>query len=387
MKQVLEKRSSRVFACAIGFRIFVYFCSVIIMCLFGDYQKPLEMNDFLDAWSRWDTVNYINISEVGYEGAIENGQHLFLVFYPLYPWLIRTLNLFVHNSRIAAMMISTVCFAIGCVYLDKITTLEFDRRCATKTMMLQAVFPFGFFFGAIMTESLFFALSAMFFYYLRKHRFFEVAFVGFLACLTRNQGVLLIIAVIAELFESGQLLKRMKGNDWKGIFTEIIWPGIKCMPMIGGTLVYMVINYMIEGDPFRFLYYQKKHWGNRLVPIWDTLKYVSSYTAQKWYTPEGMALWVPEFVLIFIYIAVIAYGIKIKISAAYLWNLIAYFLLTYSSSWLISGARYTLCAVPLFMITGQFITKHERIGKILIGLSWTLMIIYMTGYYQWKQIM
>ena len=81
MKQVLKKRSSRVFACAVGFRILVYFCSVIIMCMFGDYQKPLGINDFLDAWSRWDTVNYINISEVGYEGAIENGQHLFLVFY------------------------------------------------------------------------------------------------------------------------------------------------------------------------------------------------------------------------------------------------------------------------------------------------------------------
>ncbi|MEI3212397.1 MAG: hypothetical protein V8S42_08870 [Lachnospiraceae bacterium] len=71
----------------------VYLFPVVIMCLFGDYQKPLGNADFLDTWTRWDSAHYINISEDTYAGAIENGQHIFLVFYPLYPWLIRTLNL------------------------------------------------------------------------------------------------------------------------------------------------------------------------------------------------------------------------------------------------------------------------------------------------------
>ncbi|MEI3212396.1 MAG: hypothetical protein V8S42_08865 [Lachnospiraceae bacterium] len=65
-----------------------------------------------------------------------------------------------------------------------------------------------FSFGAMLTESLFFSLTAMFFYYSKNKDYFEVAVVGFLACLTKNQGVFLIIAVIAELFTKGTILIR-----------------------------------------------------------------------------------------------------------------------------------------------------------------------------------
>ena len=40
--------------------------------------------------------------------------------------------------------------------------------------------------------------------------------------------------------------------------------------------------------------------------------------------------------------------------------LIAFFTLTYSSTWLLSAGRYTLNALPLFMLLGAFAAKHKK---------------------------
>ena len=86
---VKQNRSIRIFAGAILIRILVYLVSVCVMAVFGDYGEGITFSDFLEAWKRWDSAHYLNIAQNGYGGAIEDGKHLFLVFFPLYPWLIR----------------------------------------------------------------------------------------------------------------------------------------------------------------------------------------------------------------------------------------------------------------------------------------------------------
>ena len=195
-----RNRSIRVFAGAILVRLLVYLVSVCVMAIFGDYGEGISFCDFLEAWKRWDSAHYLNIAENGYAGAIEDGKHLFLVFFPLYPWLIRALHMLVGDYRLAGILISTVCFGIGNVFLDKLMRLEFGQEEAGRAAALLAVFPFSFFFGSILTESLYFAILSAFFWFLRKHRWSGVAAVGFLACLTKVQGVLLTLCVVAELF-------------------------------------------------------------------------------------------------------------------------------------------------------------------------------------------
>lgn len=46
----------------------------------------------------------------------------------------------------------------------------------------------------------------------------------------------------------------------------------------------------------------------------------------------------------------------------YLAYLIAFCLLTYSSSWLISAGRYTLSALPLFLLEGDWLQRHENVN-------------------------
>lgn len=377
----------KVFFVAIGFRLLFYMLSLVVMAIFGEYQNGIHFSDFLDTWSRWDSAHYLNIAENGYYGAIENGEHLFLVFFPFYPWLIRTVSLVAGNYKLAGILVSCFAYGIGSVYFSKLMKMEYGREEAGNAALSLALFPFGFFLGAIHTEALFFAILAAFFYYLRQDKQGEMAFCGFLAALTKVQGMLLAFAVLAELLLNGEVKRWLSEKQWKKLAGRVVRAGILCLPMLAGVLIYLGINFAVEGNPFQFMYYQKNHWGNSLTPLWNTLSYITAHVKNEWYTSTGMSLWVPEFLLFFVYLFYIGYGIFKKIRPCYLFYLIVFFVLTYSSTWLISGGRYTLSALPIFILNGKLYTEHRKMGKILLFLSACLMMIYMVGFYQWKQIM
>lgn len=390
-KEWMEKKENRravtVFLFAILFRLMLYAASVCMMAVTGDYQNGITFSDFLEAWKRWDGSAYLRIAENGYRGYQEEGQFLDIVFFPLYPWLIRLVALLAGDYRLSALLVSLFGYGIGCVYFDKIVCMEFGEEEGENALCALAVFPFSFFFGAMMTEALFLAVSAGFLYYLRKHCLGRAALFGFFACLTKLQGMLLPLCVIAELLCSGHGIVLLRQKNWKGFREKILWPGIRCVPMVFGFFIYLWMNYCVEGNPFRFLYYQKNHWMHTLGPVWDTVSYIRYYAGENWYNATGMGLWIPQLILFFVYLIGMGYGLWKKMRPVYLVYLAAFFLLTYSSTWLISGGRYTLSALPLFMLAGKFLTEHKKIGKLVLSFSFALMMIYLVGYYQWKQIM
>ncbi len=381
---VMEKHGKeiKIFAMAVSFRVAVYLLSVCMMAIFGDFSEGITFSDFLEAWKRWDSAHYINIAENGYGGAIENGEHIFLVFYPLYPWLMRTLTLFFEDIRLCGILISVMSYAGGTVFFYRITKTEFGEKTAENAILLLSLFPFGFFFGAIATESLFFLLAAAFFYYLRNHRWGMTALLGFLACLTKVQGLLLAFSVLVELLYAEKGISLIRNKKWGEFFKRVIWPGCICALMLGGFWIYLLINYLVEGDFLKFMFYQKNHWGQGLSPMWETVGYVKDYAIGGWYTSTGMSLWVPELLLFIVYLAVIAYGIYRKIRPMYLSYLIFFFMLTYSCSWLLSAGRYTLSALPFFMLTGEAVKRREKWKIPVMVVSAMAMMLYMTGYYR-----
>lgn len=389
MKEFLTKRRTEIgiIAAAVGARLAVYLFSVCILIMFGHYTEPLTFSEFLSAWTRWDSPHYIDVARYGYNGAIEDGKHLFLVFYPLLPWLLRLLHVAIGDYRLCGVLLSVVCYAAGSLYFYKLTEREFGKKAAENATLMLGVFPFSFFFGAVLTESLFLAISAAFLYYLREHKWPWVALLGFFACLTKVQGVLLALAVAAEILYAEHFLTKLKERDWKAILKKIILPGLLCATMLLGLGVYLYINWRVEGDPFRFLYYQRTHWYNGFLPVWETISYVAKNAFAERYTSVGLSIWIPEFVLFFVWIGWIVCGICRKLRPMYLLYLTALFLVTFSSSWLISGGRYTLCALPGFMLTGEWISRHERWKVPAVAVSEMLMTLYLTGYMTRQQVM
>ena len=385
--RLFKKRETRLFLCAVGFRLVMYLLAIVIMMLFGTFEDGMTFQEFLESWKRWDANGYMSISEYGYSAWIENDMYLCLVFFPLYPWLVRFAALFLGQYTLAGLCVSTVAFGISWIYLDKLMCLEDSEEASGNAILGMSVFPFAFFFGAIMTESVFAAVTTAFFYYLRKHKWLSVMFLGFLACLCKVQGVLLTLAILVELLYTNKAFALIKLKKWKKLWHSVILNGLKCVPMLGGTLIYLLINYNVAGDPLIFLTYQRVNWGNQMISIWKTVAYLIKDVKETWYTSLGMCIWLPEFILIFIFVGAIIYGFKKKMRPTYMSFLIIWFVITYSSSHLISAGRYTLSALPLFMLEGKLVTEHPKLKMPILGLSFALMMIYYVGFLTQRPIM
>jgi hypothetical protein len=140
---------------------------------------------------RWDAIHYLAIASHGYAVGANTP------FFPLYPLLIRGLGYVLGSDPLAGIVISTVSFGVALALLHRLTELELGRRAADATVLLVAFAPLSFFFTAVYTESLFFALSVGALYAARRERWALAAGVGALAAITRVTGVLLVIPLAA----------------------------------------------------------------------------------------------------------------------------------------------------------------------------------------------
>lgn len=375
-----------VFIVGIGFRLMIYLSSAVVMMMFGEGMS-FGITDFLNGWNIWDAPHYLELAENGYAACIEDGKHLFLVFFPLYPWLVRVLHLLIGNWQVAALFLSAVCFALGTVFFYLLLTEEYGRSVARKAMVLFSVYPFSFFFGGVMTESLFFCLMAAGFYAVKRHQWFVAGIIGILCSMCRVQGILLLGVAGVEFFvyykPFRMIRKKNMGLLLKIVFTRGIW--LLFMPI--GNLIYLGLNWKIEGNPFQFQVYQAEHWGHKTVYFTEVLDEIWNYILSPATSNTlKICIWIPELLLFLLTVTALFYAVW-RHPLKYTAFLIVYLLVNYSVTFLISGGRYLACALPLFIIGGEFFEKHPVLYRGVVCVSAVLMGIYMTGYLTWKQVM
>lgn len=386
-RQLLASKEVKVFLAALCFRLVVYVIYFLIAILENDGHSAMNWDTYFHIWERWDANHYINIATNDYAGCVEDGEHLLLVFLPLYPWLMKVFQFVLHNYDLAGLTVSTLSFVVGAVFFYKLTTQEYSEKVAECSLVGLAIFPFGFFHGAIMTESLFFALLASFMYYLRRHAWMEVTIIGVFACLTKLQGAFLCFAILVELICSSHLFELIRKKDVKKIWNDFLLPGLKCVPMLFGIAIYLLINYLVEGDPFKFMEYQESNWMHTMGPIWNTVKYMFAYVFGDWDNHTKLVMWWPELILFFVTLFAIIYAIVKKMRPSFITIMISLFLVTYSSTWLISGGRYVMSILPLFMVEGMVLENRTVLRKCIFSFSFAVMILYMVAYYKMYQIM
>src|SRR5258708_14639405 len=81
------------------------------------------------------------------------------------------------------------------VALFYLARLDLPRARAERAVLLMTVFPFGFFFGLVYTESLFLLLTVLSFYGFRTRRWWLGGGAGALATATRVNGILMLPAL------------------------------------------------------------------------------------------------------------------------------------------------------------------------------------------------
>jgi hypothetical protein len=147
----------------------------------------------LGVWERFDTLWYLHIAEHGYDRPDA------VVFFPLYPWLIRGVRTLLYNPLAAALAVSTIAsfFTVwGLVALLRRDLSEPDVR---RALLAWGVWPAGFIFYAGYPDALLLALIVWSVHCARAGRWWLAGILGFFAGLAKAAGFLVAVplAVLA----------------------------------------------------------------------------------------------------------------------------------------------------------------------------------------------
>jgi len=306
-----------------------------------------------------DADNYAEIAAHWYYPV--EGSHLLykIAFFPLYPLLMRAVQMIVSSYPLAGVIVSSVCAFMGGVMLYKLVMLEYGKGAesrAFRAVKYMLIFPSAFFFMVPMTESLYLFITIAFFYYLLQKNYAAAGMLSFLAALTRSQGLLLFVPFLFELISDalsggfeikpGPMLKR-------GAF-------ILGAPL--GSALYLLLNWQFHGNPFQFTIYQKEHWHNSLSFFWNTAAYLKDYMLG--YIRSGnyrllFGLSIPNIISFWGTLALILFGVKKRGASVTLYSL-AYFIVSFGHGWLISGPRYAACLFPLALTASDLVEDRKK---------------------------
>ena len=319
-----------------------------------------------------DTTRYMDIAQNGYVTEGEN--QINLVFYPLYPLLMRFVSLIGLSLPVSGMIVSQLSYAAASVFLYELILIDSDSRGAWYGVLFMALYPFSFFVLGVFTEGLFLLLSIAALYAIRKEKMVWAGCLGFLASLSRTQGMLLFFPAVYEWIAA-----RFDGRKRSFRFSDL------CLLLIpAGFCAYLFLNYALHGNFLQFLKYEAD------PPWYQSTQWISSNIAQHYSLAQTYAglryiIYDVQVALYFLSLAVLIYGVYKKERVSYILYGAVYLGFTYLSGWMISGGRYMLCCVPLFIILAKM--KEGVPKRLLFAGSAFLFFIYNLAYMSGVAIM
>jgi hypothetical protein len=304
-----------------------------------------------DMLNRWDAPHYIDIAKNGYVNI--GDQANYIVFFPLYPLLVRVATFDFSFIDFTALVVSNVCSLIAFYYLYKLTQHEFSDSAAVKAVLFLSVFPTAYFLSAPYTEGLFFALLIACTYYARLGKWGLAGSLAFLGALTRMAGLLLLPVLLVEYFyQTGWHPKKIKPN--------ILWT---LLP-IEGFLLYLAINKQITGNPFTFITVESTHWFNRFDPVTGL---VGAYNwATKTDYPGNITIGAAPIVFAVLGLIILGVAVWRRLRPSYVLYLFLAWGLAVSTSWWVSVPRYVMAMFPMFMLLAELVKKKSVIVTAVI---------------------
>ena len=188
----------------IGTRLPILLLGAIAVTIVGTIPAPtaealwrVSANELVNLQARWDTDFYHQIATVGYRWDPSAFLHQNVVFFPLYPLLMRWGGaLLGGHPLLAGTVISLAAFAGAIALLYRMAVLELGEEKAWPVILLVSTYPFALFYSVVYTESLFLFLTVGAFYAMRRRYLLLAALAGFAAGLTRPNGFWLAVPLL-----------------------------------------------------------------------------------------------------------------------------------------------------------------------------------------------
>ncbi len=314
----------------------------VLLLIFSVLLNP-HAGSIFDPWIHWDGPHYLEIARNGYQTQGEPA--LFIVFYPLYPFLVKIFSFFV-SFNAAAVLVPTLFSFAAAVFLYELARLDWDHKTALFSVWFLNIFPTSYFLQGSYTESLFLATALATVYFFRRSEFWLSGLFGFLSTLGRVNGILLL----PVLFMEGR----------KG-FKELI--GFAVTPL--GFLTYLLINKLTFGDFFYFTKPLYNNWFKRPDFPWNGIKNLIDSLPTR--TGDYFIPFRLEVLFIFLTLA-LSFYVFFKVRKSYGVFMFLNWILFTSTSFILSIPRYCLILFPIFLALAQIKNKLLQIMISLVSL-------------------
>lgn len=350
---------------------------VSFLFLYAILQYPdCSLDDALKAvFIQLDVNHYVNIAKFGYgTGEAFHEQELMIVFFPLWPMLLKTVHVIVPIGwYVLGTVLQIPIFVVGMTMFYMVASKHYNQRTTKLGLLLLLVSPGAFFFLMPMTESLFFALCMLSFWAIENKRFLSFAIVGYAAALTRSPGVLLVLPAV--VVAANEFKKKNGAKQW------LPWIGAACGPALGiGT--YLFINFKIYGDWFAFSDFQWNHWAQRLGLFCNTIKYHQEYFWGGIHDNTRFALVVSLMAILVIMGQLVGVWLgSNNMPLHFGFYSLAYIFLVDGATWLLSAPRYALCLPFVHLAISEKLRNPTFKALFLIPLS-MISVLYLVEFLQ-----
>lgn len=334
-------------------------------CDFGSYLQNLTYY-----WSRWDARHYIALAEDWYVNT--GDERLKLVFYPLYPALVMGVNFILRNTMLSACLTSNLCLIGSGVALYRITAREWNHSAARRAVFFLMFAPLSFYFSVPYTESLFVLTTLLAVDFSMQKKWLPALLMGALSALTRSLGLLTAVLIFYEMLLSWRArtaVRPVKALLQPRFLRFMGLRALACCAVALGFGAYLLLNYQVSGDPFRFLEYQSGNWSQQFGSLWYTISY--SFTNALQFHVEGYrtGVWIPQLIYLFVIIAMMLLCAD-RIRPGYGAYALLYTYMAYAPTWLLSGPRYMTAMAVLYPILA-LLSRRKGTFYLLAALSLT----------------
>jgi hypothetical protein len=322
----------------------------------GDPRGPLD-------WlMHWDSQWFLTVAGGGYE--FDPTRMSNVNFLPMYPLMIRAVQLVFGNIDLSAYIASYVCCFIASGLLWRLARDVTGRnRTADYAVLFFLLGPVAVFFASIYSEATFMVFAVATFLAMRRRWWFVAGLCGAGAALSRSVGLFLVIPLAIEF-----VLAHREVKAWRSLRT---WLGFACCGLpAAGTAAY-----------FAYLGWKFGNWHAYFI----SQQYGGHFAAVPWkmFSQGAFTNLLPFYKWWFGATVFVGIGLTIATAALRLpWSHIGFsFALCalYISIESLEGIpRFFSIVVPLYLVMGIVTTRWPAVGKSLLALSALLLALSVT---------
>lgn len=332
-------------------------------------------------WMRWDVLEYLDIARDGYEQRQ-------LVWFPVFPLLIRALTFVLRDRVVAAVVTSLAGGAVASLlywrWLDGKLRGGAQRVTALLVLLL---YPYAWYLAGVpYSDAVFLALALGAFLLVERDRYLLAGLVGVVATATRPSGWAVTVGLFLVACErSGVLSRRESAHPWlaklrvptavdlRRLRSGAAWTLVSLCGLAG----FVVYQWVAWGSPVRYITEQANYHD------FETASLLKAQYFTAWY--EGASgshlatTTLQAVVLAFVLLAVPAVGRRFG------WGYAGYVLAlaampAFSVSTFMGVGRYLLPAFPTFALVGEWLAGHRVARVVWLGMSGAVLLLWGYGF-------